>query len=117
MNSKNSMSVSDARKRIFQIIKDVQKPDGHFFLTEKGVAKAVVMSADAYDSWKETMEIMADPELVKEIKETKADWEAGKYEKFVTWDQMAKQLGWELNDKDQKKNVQRCGKKSGKKKS
>lgn len=117
MNSKNTIPVSEARKNIFSIITDVQLPDNHFFLTERGIVKAVIMSADEYESWMETFDIMSDPELVKEIKETKKDWEKGKYEKFTTWKEMTKQLGWEINDKNSKKNVQDRSKKTGKKKS
>ncbi len=42
-----------------------------------------------YESWKETMEIMADPELMKAIKEGEEDIKKGR---FVTLDQLKKEL-------------------------
>lgn len=82
MNTKTTVPISEARKNIFKIAEDVQKPDTYYTLTEKGRAKMVVMSADEFDSWQETMEIMANPRLMKEIHGARSDFEKGKYIAF-----------------------------------
>ncbi|MEK9175724.1 MAG: type II toxin-antitoxin system Phd/YefM family antitoxin [Patescibacteria group bacterium] len=82
MNTKTTVPISEARKNIFKIAEDVQKPDTYYTLTEKGRAKMVVMSADEFDSWQETLEIMANPHLMKEIRSAHTDFEKGRYIAF-----------------------------------
>ena len=67
MDAKNTMSISEARKRIFEIAEEVQKPDKYYTLTEKGKPKAVLMSAEEFDSIMETIEILSDPEFWTKI--------------------------------------------------
>lgn len=50
MNSKTIISITEARKKIFQIAEDVQKPANYYTITENGRAKAVLMSAEQFDS-------------------------------------------------------------------
>ena len=65
------MSITEARKRIFELAEDVQTPGVHFTLTEKGKARVVLMSVEEFEGWMETMDILAeDPHIVQEIVET-----------------------------------------------
>lgn len=77
MNSATTLSVTEARKNIFKIIEDTYNSSRYYTLTENGQPKAVLMSADEFDSWRETLEIMSDPELVRDIKQTPKDIEEG----------------------------------------
>jgi antitoxin YefM len=88
--SPKSTSLSDARKNIFKIANEVQKPDTHYILTENGKAKAVVMSADEYESLIETIELLSDPKAMENIKQAEKELERGDY---VTWDQLKEELG------------------------
>lgn len=89
MNTQNTLSITNARKNIFELAEKVQKPGIRFTLTENGCPKVVMMSADEFDSWQETMEIMSDPELMKDIKEAEKEYERGEY---ITWEEMKKEL-------------------------
>jgi len=100
MNSKNTLSITEARKKIFKITDEVQKGSNYFVLTEKGRAKAVIMSADEFDSWQETLEIMSDPELMKDIKEAKKEYEKGEY---ITLEDLLAEEGFILADKSKRK--------------
>ncbi len=91
MNSQNTLSITNARKNIFELAEKVQKPGIHFTLTENGCPKVVILSADEFDSIMETMEIMSDPELMKDIKEAEEDFKKGDY---VTLDELKKELGY-----------------------
>lgn len=113
MNSQNSLSITEARGKIFDLVKKTAA-GARFFLTERGRAKAVLMSADEFDSWRETMEIMSDPELMKDIKEAEEDYKKGNY---VTLEEVLAKEGFVLADKSRKKYVSGCFKKSGAKKS
>ena len=49
MKTKTTLSVSEARKNIFEIVDEVQKPNIYYTLTERGKPKAVVLSAEKFD--------------------------------------------------------------------
>ena len=80
MNIKTTLSISEARKGIFKIAEKVQKPSTYYTLTEKGKPKAVVMSAEEFESWQETLEVIRDfPKLDKDVKAAERDFKKRKY--------------------------------------
>lgn len=94
MNTKTTLSISEARKKIFDIADEVQKPNTYFTLTEKGKPKMVIMSAEEFESWMETLEVIKDfPNLKEEIKQAEKDFERGDY---VTLDELLAQEGYEI---------------------
>ena len=58
MNIKRTISISEARKRIFDIAEDVQVPERVYTLTADGKPKAVIMSAEEYESLLETFDFL-----------------------------------------------------------
>ena len=81
MNSKHTLSTTNARKILFQITKDVQTPGIHFTLTENGKPKAVLLSAQEFESWQETLEVMSqNPNLAAELELSEAELSQGKFE-------------------------------------
>jgi len=80
MNTKTTLSISEARKKIFEMAKKVQKPSTHYILTEKGKPKVAFMSAEEFESWQETLEVLRDfPNLEKNIKKAKREYKRGDY--------------------------------------
>ncbi len=78
MDTKTIISISEARKEIFKIAKKVQRPAVNFILTEKGKPKVVMMSANEFDSWKETMEVASIfPHLSKDITKAEKEYKKG----------------------------------------
>ena len=109
MKIDRTLSISEARKNIFKIAEDIQKPDVCYMLTENGKPKAVIMSADEYESWMETMEVMREmPDLAKEIKEADEEFARGEYVKF---EDILKEDGIEITDKGEIKHVSSRSKK------
>jgi len=106
MNTQTTISISEARRRIFEIAEEVQKPNKYYILTEKGRPKAVVMSAEDFESWQETLEVIKDfPDLDKDVKEARRAFQSGEYKNWTTLDELLKKHGCIL-DKDKKnKNV------------
>jgi antitoxin YefM len=92
MNSKTTLSISEARKRIFDIAEEVQKPGKFYTFTEKGVPKAVLMSAEQFDSLMEDLELSGDPEFAKRMEEVEKEFKRGEY---VTLEEAKKELGWD----------------------
>ncbi|MDP3726027.1 MAG: type II toxin-antitoxin system Phd/YefM family antitoxin [bacterium] len=89
MNAKTTISISEARRRIFAIADEVQKPNTHYTFTENGKPKAVLMSADEFDSLMEDFEILNSPETLANIKKAEEEYKRGEY---ITWDAMKKEL-------------------------
>lgn len=49
MKTKQTVSVSEGRSKIFSIVDEVQKPGTYYTLTERGKPKAVVLSAEEFE--------------------------------------------------------------------
>ncbi|MEK7610931.1 MAG: type II toxin-antitoxin system Phd/YefM family antitoxin [Patescibacteria group bacterium] len=85
MDTKTTLSISQARKVIFSIAEKVQRPGAYYTLTEKGRPKAVVMSAQEFENWQETLEVMQEfPDLKKDIVETESAVKSGEYKSWTT---------------------------------
>ncbi len=101
MNTKTTIPISEARKRIFEIAEEVQKPGNYYTLTEKGRQKAVLMSAEDFESWQETMEVMREfPDLKERVKKAEQEFKKGDY---ITLDELLAKKGYVLADKGKKK--------------
>jgi len=48
----------------------------------KHKARWVTISSDEYESMKSTLEILSDPELMQQIKESRDDFKAGRYKEL-----------------------------------
>lgn len=104
MDAKRTLSISEARKRIFEIADEVQKPDTHYMLTENGRPKAVLISAEEFESWKETLEVLHDcPDLDKEIAEAEEDMRSGAYLKYPTLEEILAEEGFVIADKSKRR--------------
>lgn len=92
-----TLSISEARKRIFEIADEVQKPDTYFTLTENGRPKVVIISVEEFESLKETIEVLEDfPDLRKDVQEAERDFARGEY---VTLEEILAKEGYVVADK------------------
>ncbi len=100
MDTKTTLPISEARKKIFKIAEEVQKLSNYYTFTEKGRPKAVLMSAEEFESWKETMEILHEfPCLDKDVRKVDSAVKAGKYKKWATLDDIMAEYGYIVADK------------------
>ncbi|MBD3248036.1 type II toxin-antitoxin system prevent-host-death family antitoxin [Candidatus Falkowbacteria bacterium] len=108
MNIKKILSLTDARKNIFKIIEEMDKNGCYYALTERGKAKAVLMPVEMFESWRETLETVADfPELDNDLK--KADEDIDK-KNYITLDEVLARKGYVLADKPKEKYVSNSAK-------
>ena len=97
MDKKTTLPISEARKEIFKIAERVQKPSTYYTLTEKGKPKAVVLSAEEFESWQETLEVTRSfPNLEKDVKAAEKDF---KKRKCVTLEEVLSKEGFVLAGK------------------
>ena len=77
-----------ARDNFYQILDEVGNKFRQFSISLRGQTKAVIMSSEEYEGWLETLDIMSNPQLVKNIKASL------KSKKHYTWEESKKKLGW-----------------------
>ena len=108
MNIRNTLSISEARKKIFDIADEVQQPNTYFTLTEKGRPKIVIMSAEEFESWMETFEVMRDfPDLKKDIRQAEEEYRKGE---TTTLEDYLAQEGYDVSNRTLKKSKKRSRK-------
>jgi prevent-host-death family protein len=76
------ISVRELRKNLANVIKDAKTHYEHYVVSKRGKPEAVLMSMDDYEGWLETLEIMSDPEAVKDIKQAEKDIKEGRVYDF-----------------------------------
>lgn len=104
MSIKNTLSISEARKKIFDIAEAVQKPGVHYTFTANGKPTVVVMSATEFESWAETLEVIRDfPDLDKHVAEADHAVKTGAYKTWSTLEDLKKDWGFTVADKSAKK--------------
>lgn len=87
----STISASRARANFYDLIDEVSKSGKRVGITKKGETKVIIMSADEYESWQETKEIMADKSLMRAIKQGEKDLKEGRW---VDWEDFKKEMGW-----------------------
>lgn len=103
MDTKTTIPITKARKKIFTISDEVQNPGVYFTLTDKGMPKAVIMSAEQFDSWRETLEVMDEiPDLEQDIKAVDKAVKSGEYKQWPSLEQVMAKHGYILADKGKK---------------
>ena len=96
INPKHIISLTEARKRFFDIANEVQKPDTHYVLTEKGSPKVVIMSVEEFEGWQETIDVVLhNPDILTDIAQAEADLEAGR---TVPFEKVLTELGFAVAD-------------------
>ena len=73
-----TIPATKARKNLFKIIQEANKPGAQITITVGGEPKVIMMSVEDFEGWQETLEIMSDEKLMKGIKEGMAEIKAGK---------------------------------------
>ena len=80
------VSATEVRKNFFKFLRLAGVPGSNITVTLQGNPPVVMMSQDEFDGWMETLEIMSDPQLVKDIKA------AAKEKGGTDWEDLKKQL-------------------------
>ncbi|GBE36091.1 antitoxin RelF [bacterium BMS3Bbin07] len=62
------LSLSEAKMKLSKLIEDVRYTDEEIVITKNGSPAAVLISADEFESWKETIAIRSDSLLMDEIR-------------------------------------------------
>lgn len=63
-----TLSLSEAKMKLSEIVDSVHSTDEEIVITRNGRPAAVLISPDEFESWKETLAIRADQDLIEEIR-------------------------------------------------
>ena len=84
-----TLPITKAREQLTTLVENASKKFDEYIITVNGTPAAVIISVAEYESWKETNEIMADPKLLKAIKQGEKEIDAGK---GIPWEKVKKEL-------------------------
>lgn len=84
-----TLPITKAREELTTLVNRVSRFLDEYIITVNGSPAAVLMSANEYESWKETNDILADSELVKEINLAEREMRNGK---GIPWEKVKKEL-------------------------
>jgi prevent-host-death family protein len=62
------LPLSEVKMKLSQLVEEVSSLDEEITITRNGKPVAIIVSPDEFDSWKETLTIRADAELMVEIR-------------------------------------------------
>jgi antitoxin YefM len=89
-----SISASEARQRLFPLLEQVNTDHQPVRITSRA-GDAVLMSADDYDSWQETVYLLRSPENAKRLMEAVARDKAGDVMVTTSTDELREMAGGE----------------------
>jgi prevent-host-death family protein len=78
-----TLTVTEAKAHFLELIRDSDKRLERFIITKQGKPAAVVMNADEFEGWLETLEIMSDKKGLEEIRKARQEIKAGKAKSFA----------------------------------
>jgi antitoxin YefM len=80
------MPVTKVKRGLLDILKNMQEDDSTITLTRNGEAVGIMMTPDRYESLLETMEILADKNLLTALKKSAEDFKKGRtYSHSQVW--------------------------------
>lgn len=88
-----TLPITEARNKLPTLVDNAKKKLNEYVITVNGSPEAILMSIKEYESWKETMEILSDPELMEAIREGEKDIKEGR---VYNWEDVKKELGWDV---------------------
>ena len=62
------LPLSEVKMKLSQLVEEVASLDEEITITRNGKPVAIIVSPDEFDSWKETLAMRADAELMAEIR-------------------------------------------------
>jgi prevent-host-death family protein len=73
------LPVTDVKRDLLPLIKKVQKLKESIAITRNGRPTAVLLSMEEYEGLLETIEILSDPRLLKTLRKSRKELDAGKF--------------------------------------
>ena len=88
----HTLPITKAREKLTTLVNNANKKLEEYIITVNGSPAAVLISAAEYDSWKETNDIMSNPQLLQAIRQGEKELDEGK---GIEWEDVKKELDLE----------------------
>ncbi|HEY5900004.1 MAG TPA: type II toxin-antitoxin system Phd/YefM family antitoxin [Burkholderiales bacterium] len=72
------LPISDVKARLPELVKDVELREDEVIVTRNGKPAATLVSYAEYERLKETLDVLSDPDLMRQIRESEAYLASGK---------------------------------------
>ncbi len=73
-----TLSLSEVKMKLSSLVDSVNSTDEEIMITKNGRPAAVIVSPEEFESWKETIAVQSDVDLMKEIKRGLRSYRDGK---------------------------------------
>ncbi len=77
-----TIPLKEARQKFSTLVDRVDRLSERFVVTKNGTPRAVLMSAEEFESWVETLELMSNPKAVKALEQGLKEAKARKFASF-----------------------------------
>lgn len=71
--------VSEAKTRLLDLVRDLQAKDDIIAITKNGVPAAVLLSAEKFEGFLETIDILSDEKAMTSLRRSRREARAGKW--------------------------------------
>lgn len=99
-----TLPITKAREELTTLVENAKRRLDEYVITVNGSPAAVLLSIDEYESWKETNEVLADPGLMKAIRQGEEDIRKGR---VYDWEDVKKELGIHVQNRAHRKGQKR----------
>ena len=65
----STLTASEARRNLYDIMEKVTRYLRRFIITHRGKPRAVIMPVEDVESWEETLEILGNKKLMRDIRQ------------------------------------------------
>ncbi len=73
-----TLSLSEVKARLPELVAGVQEREEEIVVTKNGRPAAILINVDEYTRLKETLDVLSDPILMKQVGRSQAFYKAGK---------------------------------------
>ena len=74
-----NITATEARKNFFELLEKLDNPAVQVNITYKGRPRAVLVNAEEIDAGRETLEILSNAKLMKDISQAEKEFQKGDY--------------------------------------
>lgn len=78
----NIIPITEAREELPELVDKAKRLHNRYYITKRGEAQAVIMSAEEFESWGETLDVLSSKSEMKAIKKSLSDIKNNKVKSF-----------------------------------
>lgn len=78
LSTKNILPVTTVKRNLMKLLKKVEEEGNPLVITKDGRTAGVLMSGEEYEGLMETLEILSDKQLLKQLKKADEDFRKGR---------------------------------------